>query len=154
MANEDLDVAILAAFTGGQLNQIDALTIEPVNKSALNRGGGKSNLLDPKSFLPKTKTPTRSQQPLPNFNEERVISNEITVVPIPDDLKQQAAKYMQPQQPEQPVVQQTIQQPQIIRQPNNTGLNNTNILLAIDKKLDTILERLELICKTAKIVRK
>ena len=152
MSRDDLDVATLAALVGGQLEQVDKLTIEPVNKSAMDRSGGKSNRLDPRSFIKQPQqTSYQALPPQPTSYAPPVITDQITIVPIPDELKEQAKKYMappsQPPAPAQQIVMGNIQT-------QNGGINTPLLLLEIDKKLDTIIEKLELICKTAKIVRK
>ena len=150
---DDLDVALLAAMVGGQLEQVDQLTVEAVNKSEMNRSGGKSNRLDPRKFIP-----VKPQQPMPltpQPQDPNKIVDQISFTQIPDDLKERAKKYMQPE-PQQtqvltPMVPVPVQTPVPVQQ---LPTNLFTMLLEMDKKLDTIKETLELICKTAKIVRK
>lgn len=150
MARDDLAVAALAAFVGGSLEQVDKMTLEAVNKSAMDRSGGKSNRLDPRKFItsPQQGQPPPQYQPPPVFDGQQIeISNQINTIPIPDDLKEQAKKY---------IIQPTAPQPITIGnvQIQNGGINTPVLLLAMDKKLDIIVEKLDMICKTAKIVRK
>jgi len=154
--NADLAAAELAAFVGGSLELVDKMTVEAVNKNAMNRGGEKSNRLDIRKFLPQNKQRQIPQQfQPPQYNNldgnEVEINNQISVVPVPDDLKDLAKKYMVPQAQ---VAPQQMVMGNIQTQPQSGGINTLAIILAMDKKLDTIVEKLELICKTAKIVRK